>query len=144
MKERKRISTTNEWLTLRSLHSIPLSYNNCKDGTRMQQNQHKTGRKNSWKTQGTICICHHIHKDKTQIALLRSTLAAIWGFQGKRSDVHLQNITDIDFSLIRRPTSWMMVSMTGHQLCLWNKWLVLVSRDFLWNSTLELNTSFTY
>jgi len=35
---------------------------------------------------------------------LRSTLAAIRGFRGKRSDVHLQDLTDIDFSLIPRPT----------------------------------------
>jgi len=34
----------------------------------------------------------------------RSTLAAIRGFRGKRSDVHLQDLTEIDFSLIPRPT----------------------------------------
>ena len=37
-------------------------------------------------------------------AFLRSTLTAIWGFRGKWSDVHLQDLTDIDFSLIPRPT----------------------------------------
>jgi len=31
-------------------------------------------------------------------------LAAIQNFQGKRSDVHFQDLTDIDFSLIPRPT----------------------------------------
>ena len=41
---------------------------------------------------------------KLRFALLRSTLAAIRGFRGKRSDVHLQDLTDIDFSLIPRPT----------------------------------------
>jgi len=41
---------------------------------------------------------------KLRFALLRSTLAVIQGFQGKRSDVHLQDLTDIDFSLISRPT----------------------------------------
>ena len=43
-------------------------------------------------------------RTKFRFALLRSTLAAIRGFQGKRSDVHLQDLTDIDFSLIPRPT----------------------------------------
>jgi len=35
-------------------------------------------------------------------ALLRSTLAPLRGFRGKRIDVHLQDLTDIDFSLIPR------------------------------------------
>jgi len=43
-------------------------------------------------------------RTKLRFALLRSTLAAIRGFRGKRSDVHLQDLTDIDFSLIPRPT----------------------------------------
>jgi len=43
-------------------------------------------------------------RTKLRFALLRSTLAAICGFRGKRSDVHLQDLTDIDFSLIPRPT----------------------------------------
>jgi len=43
-------------------------------------------------------------RTKLRCALLRSTLAAIQGFQGKRSDVHLQDLTNIDFSLIPRPT----------------------------------------
>jgi len=43
-------------------------------------------------------------RTKLRFALLRSTLATIRGFQGKRSDVHLQDLTDIDFSLIPRPT----------------------------------------
>ena len=43
-------------------------------------------------------------RTKLRFALLRSTLAAIRGFRGKRSDVQLQDLTDIDFSLIPRPT----------------------------------------
>ena len=39
-----------------------------------------------------------------RFALLRSTLAAVRGFRGKQSDGHLQDLTDIDFSLIPRPT----------------------------------------
>ena len=39
-------------------------------------------------------------KTKLRFALLRSTLAAIRGFRGKRSDVHLQDLMNIDFSLI--------------------------------------------
>jgi len=35
-------------------------------------------------------------RTKLRFALLRSTLAAIRGFRGKRSDVHLQDLTDID------------------------------------------------
>jgi len=40
-----------------------------------------------------------------RFALLRSTFAAIHDFHGKRSSVHLQDLTDIDFSLIPKPTS---------------------------------------
>jgi len=43
-------------------------------------------------------------RTKLRFALLRSTLAEIRGFRGKRSDVHLQDLTDIDFSLLPRPT----------------------------------------
>jgi len=43
-------------------------------------------------------------RTKLRFALLRSTLAAIRGCRGKRSDVHLQDLTDIDFSLIARLT----------------------------------------
>ena len=43
-------------------------------------------------------------RKKLRFALLRSTLAAIRGFRGKRNDVHLQELTDIDFSLIPMPT----------------------------------------
>jgi len=43
-------------------------------------------------------------RTKLRFAHLRSTLAAIRGFRSKRSDVHLQDLTDIDFSLIPRPT----------------------------------------
>ena len=41
-------------------------------------------------------------RTKLRFALLRSTLAEIWGFRGKWSDVHLQDLTYIDFSLIPR------------------------------------------
>ena len=43
-------------------------------------------------------------RTKLRFDLLRSTLAAIRGFRGKRSDVHLQDLTDIDFSVIPTPT----------------------------------------
>jgi len=43
-------------------------------------------------------------RTKLRFALSRSTLAATRGFRGKRSDAHLQDLTDIDFSLIPRPT----------------------------------------
>jgi len=43
-------------------------------------------------------------RSKLRFALLRSTLAAIRGFRGKRRDVHLQDLTDIDLSLFTRPT----------------------------------------
>ena len=43
-------------------------------------------------------------RTKLRFALLRSTLAALWGFWGKRNDVHLQDLTDIHFRLIPRPT----------------------------------------
>jgi len=33
-------------------------------------------------------------RTKLRFALLRSTLTAVRGFQGKRSDVHLQHLTD--------------------------------------------------
>ena len=39
-------------------------------------------------------------RTKLRFVLLSNTLAAIRGFRGKRSDVHLQDLTDIDFSLI--------------------------------------------
>jgi len=42
---------------------------------------------------------------KLRLAFLRNTLAKIRGFRGKQSDVHLQDLTDIDFSLILRPTT---------------------------------------
>jgi len=43
-------------------------------------------------------------KTALKFALLRSTLAAIRGFQGKRNNVHLQVLTHIDFSLIPKST----------------------------------------
>jgi len=60
--------------------------------------------KNSWKTQGSVCICHKYIKTKLRFALMMSTLATIRGFRGKRSDVHLQDLMDIDFSVIPWPT----------------------------------------
>jgi len=44
-------------------------------------------------------------RTKLRFALLRSTIAVIRGFRGKRSDVHLQDLTDINFSLIPSPQS---------------------------------------
>jgi len=43
-------------------------------------------------------------RTKLRFALLRRTLAAIREFRGKRSDVHLQDLTDTDFSLLPKPT----------------------------------------
>jgi len=57
-------------------------------------------------------------KTALKFALLRSTLAAIRGFQGKRNNVHLQVLTHIDFSLIPKSTilqSWIMVPMSWYQ-----------------------------
>jgi len=59
-----------------------------------------------------------------EITKYSTKLAAI-GFQGTQSDVHrhFQELADIDLSLIPRPTiiwSWMIVSMTWHQLHLWS------------------------
>ena len=42
---------------------IPCVYNKWRDGTRMHHSQEKTGRKDSWKTQGAICLCYDMHKD---------------------------------------------------------------------------------
>jgi len=42
-------------------------------------------------------------RTKFRSALLRSTLVAIRGFRDKRSDAHLQDLTDIDSSLIPKP-----------------------------------------
>jgi len=44
-------------------------------------------------------------RTKLRLALSSSPLAAIRGFLGKQSDVQLQDLTDIDFSLIPRPTN---------------------------------------
>jgi len=43
-------------------------------------------------------------RTKLRFTLLRSTLAAIREFRSKQSDVHLQDLMDIDFSLIPRST----------------------------------------
>ena len=43
-------------------------------------------------------------RTKLRFTLLRSTLAEIREFRGKRSDVHFQDLADIDFTLIPRPT----------------------------------------
>jgi len=72
----------------------------------------------------SICWQSLAKRTKLRFALLRSTLAAIRGLRRKRSDVHLQDFTDNDLSLIPRPTviqSWTTVSMTWHLLHLWNK-----------------------
>jgi len=39
-------------------------------------------------------------RTKLRFAPLRSTLGALRGFQGKRNDVQLQDLTDIESSLI--------------------------------------------
>jgi len=78
----------------------------------------KDWQKNSWKTQRDICICHNLHKDKAQICsfeehpccntrISRQTNATKWcppPRPHRPSDVHSQDLTDIDFSLIPRPT----------------------------------------
>jgi len=89
----------------------------------MQQSKQKTGRKIAEKRREPYASVITYIRTKLRFALLRSTLAAIRGFRGKRSDVDLQDLTDIDFSLIPRPTvtqSWTMVSMIWHLLHLWN------------------------
>jgi len=73
----------------------------------MQQSQQKTGKKIAEKRRETYASVITYIRTKLRFALLRSTLAAIRGFRGKRmlrSDVHSQDLTDIDFSLILRPT----------------------------------------
>jgi len=47
-------------------------------------------------------------RTKLRFALLRNTLVVTQGFRGKRSDVHLQDLIDIDFSLIPKPTNVIM------------------------------------
>jgi len=80
-------------------------------------------------------------RTKLRFALLRSTLAAIRGFRGKRSDVHLQDFTDIDFSLIPRPTVTQInkAEQQCYKWCQWHdtsyiceiiKWVVYI--DKLW------------
>jgi len=64
----------------------------------------KAGRKIAEKRRELYASVITYIRTKIRFALLRSTLAAIRGFQGKQSDVHLQDLTDIDFSLIPRPT----------------------------------------
>jgi len=67
----------------------------------MRQSQQKIGRKIAEQRREPYASVMTYIRTKLRFALLRSTLAAIRGFPGKRSDVHL---TDIDFSLILRPT----------------------------------------
>jgi len=69
----------------------------------MQQSQQKTGRKKAEKRREPYASVMTYIRTKLRFSLLRSTLAAIRGFRGKRSGVHLQDLTDIDFSLIPRP-----------------------------------------
>ena len=84
-------------------------------------------------------------RTKLGFAFLKSTLAAIRGFRGKWNDIHLQDLTDIDFSQIPRPTiMWTQstVSMAWHQLYLWKKWLDLISHDILWNYLFRFRTKY--
>jgi len=66
--------------------------------------QQMTGWKDSWKCREPYASVMTDIRTKCRFALLRSTLAAKRGFQGKQSDIHLQDLTDIDLSLILRPT----------------------------------------
>jgi len=52
-------------------------------------------------TYASVVACS---RTKLKFALLRSTFPEIRGFGGKRSDVYFRELTDIDFSLISRPT----------------------------------------
>ena len=61
---RRWISTTKEWLTLRSLHSILLS---LQQAVGWHQSWKKTAWKTSWKTDRALCICHDTRKDKAKI-----------------------------------------------------------------------------
>ena len=50
-------------------------------------------------------VMNHI-RTKLRFALLRSTLAAIRGDRGRRSDLHVKELTVIDFSMIPAPTTY--------------------------------------
>ena len=58
--------------------------------------------KSNWKMQGALCFCHDLHQNKAQLCTVKEHpwLAALRGFWGKQSDIHLQDLTDIDFGLI--------------------------------------------
>ena len=62
-------------------------------------------------------------KDKAQIFLFKEhPFAVIQGFQSNQSDVDLQNLTNIDFSLIPKPTiRWMLdkIEQEAHQFTEW-------------------------
>ena len=77
-------------------------------------------------------------RTKLRPSMLSSTLAKIWDIQGKKCNVHLQVFTDIDFSLIPKPTilwSWIMVPMMWRQSYLCNRCIYLVSHGIMneWN-----------
>jgi len=68
-EKEKRISTVqpkSDW-HWELFIQFPCLHNKWRDSTKMQRCQQKTGRKNSWKPQGAICICHNTHKGKAQI-----------------------------------------------------------------------------
>ena len=52
--------------------------------------------------QGALCICHKLHENTAHICTI-NTLAAIQGFRHKCSDANLQDLMDVDFSLIAKP-----------------------------------------
>jgi len=112
----RRICITKEWFTLRNLYSIPLSLQvvaMVPEGTRFNK---RLAEKIAEKCREPYASFMTYLRMKFRFISLR---AAMQGFWGKRSDVHLQDLIDIDFSLIPRPTimwSWSMASMTWHQL----------------------------
>ena len=73
-------------------------------------------------------------RTKVRFALLRSSFATKWGFRGKRNDVHLPRMSDIDFSIIPRLTvmyNWIIVSMKWRRSYLHNRWINLISHDIM-------------
>jgi len=91
-------------MTYGSLHSIPLSSQQL-EGWHQKCNRvnRRLAEKIAEKRREPYASVITYIRTKLRFAL-RYTIAAIRGFRGKRSDVHLQNLTDFDFSLIPRPT----------------------------------------